>query len=147
IISRKKYEKLNDDLIDAKAKVDNAKKSLDDENKIMRATLLVKEQRDQYKAERDTLIDDLSWYKAKVSRLEENNDRLTDGVKTLEIENANKLTLNWELKGYADMYKGDSDEYKTLLSEFSQHIGNKPSSSTYKYFRAKLDALEIKEDE
>lgn len=97
--------------------------------------------------QRDTLIDDLSWYKAKVSRLEENNDRLTDGVKTLEIENANKLTLNWELKGYADMYKGDSDEYKTLLSEFSQHIGNKPSSSTYKYFRAKLDALEIKEDE
>lgn len=44
--------------------------------------------------QRDTLIDDLSWYKAKVSRLEENNDRLTDGVKTLEIENANKLTLN-----------------------------------------------------
>lgn len=99
------------------------------------------------KAERDTLIDDLPWYKAKVSRLEENNDRLTDGVKTLEIENANTLTLNWELKGYADMYKGDSDEYKTLLSEISQHIGNKPSSSTYKYFRAKLDCLGIKEGE
>lgn len=31
---------------------------------------LYKQQRDQYKTERDTLIDDLSWYKAKVSRLE-----------------------------------------------------------------------------
>ncbi|OEK72936.1 hypothetical protein AST03_12810 [Staphylococcus equorum] len=104
------------------------------------------EQYNKMLEERNSLIDDLSWYKAKVSRLEENNDRLTDGVKTLEIENANKLTLNWELKGYADMYKGDSDEYKTLLSEFSQHIGNKPSSSTYKYFRAKLDNLNITED-
>ncbi len=97
-------------------------------------------QRDQYKAERDTLIDDLSWYKAKVSRLE-------DGIKTLERKNANARTLNWELKGYADVYKEDSDKYKSLLSEISQHIGNKPSSSTYKYFRAKLDCLGIKEGE
>lgn len=55
IISRKKYEKLNDDLIDAKAKVDDAKKTLDEENKIMRATLLIKKQRDQYKAECERL--------------------------------------------------------------------------------------------
>ena len=34
-------------------------------------------QRDQYKAERDTLIDDLAWYKAKVDRLEYENSRLT----------------------------------------------------------------------
>lgn len=34
-------------------------------------------QRDQYKAERDTLIDDLTWYKAKVERLERENSRLT----------------------------------------------------------------------
>lgn len=52
------------------------------------------EQYNKMLEERNSLIDDLSWYKAKVSRLEENNDRLTDGVKTLEIENANKLTLN-----------------------------------------------------
>ncbi|MEX6272153.1 hypothetical protein AB6F13_01440 [Staphylococcus saprophyticus] len=73
IISRKKYEKLNDDLIDAKAKVDDAKKSLDEENKSMRATLLIKEQRDQYKAERDTLIDDIAVLKANISRLERQN--------------------------------------------------------------------------
>ena len=65
-------------------------------------------QRDQFKAERNSLIDDLSWYKAKVSRLE---------------------------------------RHKALNNEFSQHIGNKPSSSTYKYFRAKLDGIGIKEGE
>ena len=31
----------------------------------------MKTENEQYKAERDTLIDDLSWYKAKVSRLEQ----------------------------------------------------------------------------
>ncbi|MGS0657070.1 hypothetical protein ACU44U_08485 [Staphylococcus arlettae] len=36
----------------------------------------VKKQRDQYKSERDTLIDDLAWYKAKVERLEHENKRL-----------------------------------------------------------------------
>lgn len=36
----------------------------------------IKSERDQYKAERDTLIDDLTWYKAKVDRLERENARL-----------------------------------------------------------------------
>ena len=98
------------------------------------------EQYNKMLEERNSLIDDLSWYKAKVSRLE-------DGIKTLERKNANARTLNWELKGYADMYKEDSDKYKSLLYEISQHIGNKPSSSTYKYFRAKLDGIGIKEGE
>lgn len=31
----------------------------------------------QFKTERDTLIDDLTWYKAKVDRLERENARLT----------------------------------------------------------------------
>ncbi len=37
----------------------------------------IKSERDQYKTERDTLIDDLAWYKAKVERLEHENKRLT----------------------------------------------------------------------
>lgn len=36
----------------------------------------VEHQRDQYKSERDTLIDDLTWYKAKVERFERENERL-----------------------------------------------------------------------
>ncbi|GEM_PF-1660036 len=66
----------------------------------------ISEQYNKMIAERNSLIDDLSWYKAKVSRLE---------------------------------------RHKALNNEFSQHIGNKPSSSTYKYFRAKLDDIGIKE--
>lgn len=92
------------------------------------------------KAERDELIDDLSWYKAKVSRLERDNERLR--VKS------DSFYERWKFKSamYTDLSK-ESDKYKSLLSEFSQHIGNKPSSSTYKYFRAKLDELGIKEGE
>lgn len=37
----------------------------------------LKSECDQYKTERDTLIDDLTWYRAKVERLEHKNKRLT----------------------------------------------------------------------
>lgn len=98
------------------------------------------EQYNKMIAERDTLIDDLSWYKAKVSRLERENRKLR--VKS------DSFFESWRFKSvmYTDLSK-ESDKYKSLLSEFSQHIGNKPSSSTYKYFRAKLDELGIKEGE
>lgn len=96
-------------------------------------------QRDQYKAERNSLIDDLSWYKAKVSRLERENRKLR--VKS------DSFFESWRFKSimYTDLSK-ESDKCKSLLYEFSQHIGKKPSSSTYKYFRAKLDDLNITED-
>ena len=80
----------------------------------------------QYKTERDTLIEDLSWYKAKVSRLERHNK---------------------DLRLQSDTYFEQWQQHKALNNEFSQHIGNKPSSSTYKYFRAKLDGIGIKEGE
>lgn len=88
-------------------------------------------QSDQFKAERDTLIDDLSWYKAKVSRLERE-------LKKKNMD-ADRLGYRWRNS------HNEAKTYKSLLSEFSQHIGNKPSSSTYKYFRAKLDDIGIKE--
>ncbi|MDW4369489.1 hypothetical protein QI114_10410 [Staphylococcus saprophyticus] len=95
------------------------------------------------KAERNSLIDDLSWYKAKVSRLE-------DGIKTLERKNEKlrKEHYNgWKQKDEViNNLISNIKSKDNLLSEFSQHIGNKPSSSTYKYFRAKLDNLNITED-
>ncbi len=84
------------------------------------------EQYNKMIAERNSLIDDLSWYKAKVSRLERENEKYD--------------------KQFTD-YINETYEYLNLLSEISQHIGNKPSSSTYKYFRAKLDGIGIKEGE
>ncbi|MGP5095749.1 hypothetical protein [Staphylococcus equorum] len=133
------------------------------------------EQYNKMIAERNSLIDDLSWYKAKVSRLERENrfllsrkDNLFDSwrdenkrsvalskkIEQLERENerlrvkSDSFFERWKFKSamYTDLSK-ESDKYKSLLTEFSQHIGNKPSSSTYKYFRAKLNALKIREDE
>ena len=91
---------------------------------------------EQYKkmiAERNSLIDDLSWYKAKVSRLE----------RELKKKNMDADRLGYRWRNSHD----EAKTYKSLLSEFSQHIGNKPSSSTYKYFRAKLNSIGIKEGE
>ena len=90
-------------------------------------------QRDQYKAERDTLIDDIAVLKANISRLERKKKK--------KGEDADRLGYRWRNS------HDEAKTYKSLLSKFSQHIGNKPSSSTYKYFRAKLDELGIKEDE
>lgn len=85
------------------------------------------------KTERDTLIDDLAVLKANISRLEREIKK--------KGEDADRLGYRWRNS------HDEAKTYKSLLSEFSQHIGNKPSSSTYKYFRAKLDELGIKEGE
>ena len=100
----------------------------------------MKTENEQLKAQRDTLTDDIAVLKAKVSRLERENRKLR--VKS------DSFFESWRFKSvmYTDLSK-ESDEYKSLLSEFSQLIGNKPSSSTYKYFRAKLDGLGIEGDE
>ena len=89
--------------------------------------------------QRDTLIDDLSWYKAKVSRLERENGELQEVIEDI---NSDLLFTEDEII----QLEKDFENKHNLLSEFSQHIGNKPSSSTYKYFRAKLNNLNITED-
>ena len=85
-------------------------------------------------------MDDLIVLRANNKRLERENERLR--VKS------DSFFERWKFKSamYTDLSK-ELDKYKSLLSEFSQHIGNKPSSSTYKYFREKLDELGIKEGE
>jgi len=86
-----------------------------------------------YKEQRDTLIDDIAVLKANISRLERE-------LKKKNMD-ADRLGYRWR-----DSHN-EAKTYKSLLYEFSQHIGNKPSSSTYKHFRAKLDELGIKESE
>lgn len=111
-------------------------------------------QRDQFKTERDILTDDLSRYKAKVSKLERDNEKLVWTLKNKEdVIDWNCLKIRG-LKEDIEKYKrgtnnliNENDLKHNLLSEISQHIGNKPSSSTYKYFRGKLDCLGIKEGE
>ena len=137
IISRKKYEKLNDDLIDAKAKVDDAKKSLDEENKSMRATLLIKKQRDQYKSERDTLIDDIAVLKANISRY---RNRAENAMQLAESENCEVLRLeraNAELMVVSDLYK-------TLTNHIRLKAEANPGVSRYIDLVNYIDRLERK---
>ncbi|MDN6164480.1 MAG: hypothetical protein L0J01_09885 [Tetragenococcus halophilus] len=141
------------------------------------------EQYNKMLEERNSLIDDLSWYRAKVSRLERENEEFKeshikhitnmenyykDRVQKLKEKNGelqeviegknsdllfaedeNKqlkqdLLRTEELQDEIIQLEKDFENKHSLLSEISQHIGNKPSSSTYKYFRAKLDALDIR---
>lgn len=126
------------------------------------------EQRDQLKAERDTLIDDIDWQQKKIERLEEEKDDMllereyynnrykdtTRICKEIEDENEQLKHENKENNRWYQMHKECADAvynkkmmYESLLTEISQHIGNKPSSSTYKYFRAKLDGVGVIEHE
>ncbi|WP_426462597.1 hypothetical protein [Staphylococcus equorum] len=141
----------------------------------------VKKQRDQYKAERDTLIDDIAVLKAnndryrkraenfkdyaeryqyEVVRLERENEKNDEYIRelraqqgsreymeVLERENEKIRKHNKGLQLKADGFFNKWVNDRNLLSEISQHIGNKPSSSTYRYFRAKLDGIGIKEGE
>ena len=114
----------------------------------------MEKERDQFKSERDILTDDLPRYKAKVSKLERDNEKLVWTLKNKEdVIDWNCLKIRG-LKEDIEKYKrginnliNENDLKHNLLSEISQHIGNKPSSSTYKYFRAKLDGLRIEESE
>ena len=116
-----------------------------------------KEQRDQYKIERDTLIDDITALKENVRRLKQENGDLREVIegKNTELlftEDENEqlkqdLLRTGELQDEIIQLEKDFENKHNILSEISQHIGNKPSSSTYKYFRAKLDGIEIKEGE
>ena len=121
---------------------------------ILRMYWDMEKQCNQFKSERDILTDDLSRYKAKVSKLERDNEKLAWTLKNKEdVTDWNCLKIRG-LKEDIEKYKrgtnnliNENDLKHNLLSEISQHIGNKPSSSTYKYFRAKLDELGIKEGE
>ena len=118
------------------------------------------EQYNKMLEERNSLIDDLPWYKAKVSRLEQRVSKLVSentklqndlfSEQLIQDEADDKIKkLERENKKYDKQFTDYIDETNVslnLLSEISQHIGNKPSSSTYKYFRAKLDNLNITED-
>ena len=126
---------------------------------ILRMYWDMEKQRDQFKSERDILTDDLKtlrklsealkasenslWLSSR--EFERERDELAAKVSRLERE-LKKKNMDADRLGYR--WRNSHDEaktYKSLLSEFSQHIGNKPSSSTYKYFRAKLDELGIEE--
>ncbi|WP_454909990.1 hypothetical protein [Staphylococcus saprophyticus] len=109
---------------------------------------LYKQQRDQYKTERDTLINDIAVLKANISRLERENrfllsrkDNLFDGWRD---ENKRSVTLSKRL----EQLERENAEQLALLKQFRKLIDYKltlhQGSSMYREYRSKLDQLGVK---
>ena len=84
------------------------------------------QERDQYKAERDTLIDDLSWYKVKVSRLERENRFLLSRKDNLFNswidENKRSVTLSKRLEQLERENRNLKNENKAILSQSNSYF-------------------------
>lgn len=104
--------------------------------------------------ERNSFIDDIDLQQKKIKRLYRDlshykkSDEVMRKLRDELVEKVSRLKHeNKSLRLQSDTYFEQWQQHKALNNKISQHIGNKPSSNTYRYFRAKLDALEIKEDE
>lgn len=119
-------------------------KTLEQENEQLKEELL---QSDYVKA---SVFSDREEYKKQIVKLQEE-------LETTEQKNVGLKLMNESSDKQLEIFhrcfnslltKLDINKDKdNLLSEISQHIGNKPSSNTYKYFRETLDNLGIGEDE
>ncbi|MDW4095149.1 hypothetical protein QI297_09705 [Staphylococcus saprophyticus] len=99
-------------------------------------------QSDQFKAERDTLIDDLSWYKAKVSRLERENRDLKHENKALRLQ-SNTYFDEWQ---ESEKQRNEFISYINLYTTLTNHIRlkaeNNPGVSRYIDLVNYIDRLE-----
>lgn len=115
---------------------------------ILRMYWDMEKQRDQFHAERDTLIDDIAVLKANISRLERENrfllsrkDNLFDSWRD---ENKRSVTLSKRL----EQLEQENEKQLALLKEFRKLIDYKltlhQGSSMYREYRSKLDQLGVK---
>lgn len=129
---------------------------------------IYKEQRDQYKTERDTLIDDIAVMKANISRLErENHDfkkrnaLLMNTVDDLDKENkalrlqADTYFDEWQnekltsqgLRDQCKEYAQEASKYTTLTDHILLKAENNPGVSRYIDLVNYIDRLEEKESD
>lgn len=89
-------------------------------------------QRNQYKTERDTLIDDLTWYKAKVERLERENKQLEE----------NNEQLN-EIFNYQENKK---KEYREIIEKLERELSGALNGELSTYDELQKYVLELQSD-
>ena len=96
------------------------------------------EQYNKMIAERDSLIDDLSWYKAKVSRLERENRDLKHENKALRLQDntyfdewQNERLTSQGLREQCKEYAQDASKYTTLTNHIRMKAENNPGVSRY----------------
>lgn len=104
--------------------------------------------------ERNSFIDDIDLQQKKIKRLYRDlshykkSDEVMRKLRDELVEKVSRLKHeNKSLRLQSDTYFEQWQQHKALNNKISQHIGNKPSSSKYKYLREKLDGIGIKEDE
>lgn len=75
------------------------------------------QERDQYKTERDTLIDDIAVLKANISRLEQENENLTNRVRklnlTAQIEHDELMSSDGEVRYWKNLYINLTNHIRT----------------------------------
>lgn len=113
---------------------------------ILRMYWDMEKQRDQYKSERDTLIDDIAVLKANISRLErENHDfkkrnaLLMNTVDDLDKENK---ALRLQANTYFDEWQNVKNLYTTLTYHIRLKAENNPGVSRYIDLVNYIDRLE-----
>ena len=99
----------------------------------------VEHQRDQYKSERDTLIDDITVLKANISRLERENENLTNRVRKLNLtaqtEHDELISSDGEVRYWKNLYA-------TLTNHIRTKAENNPGVSRYIDLVNYIDRLE-----
>ena len=114
----------------------------------------VEHQRDQYKAERDTLIDDIAVLKANVSRLKRENGDLKHENKALRLQDntyfdewQNERLTSQGLREQCKEYAQDASKYTTLTNHIRMKAENNPGVSRYIDLVNYIDRLERADDE
>lgn len=102
----------------------------------------VEHQRDQYKAERDSLIDDLPVLKANISRLERENGHKDDVIRWNSKRIEDLKFENKKFKRIAKNLAGDSYKYTTLTNHIRLKAENNPGVSRYIDLVNYIDRLE-----
>lgn len=118
---------------------------------ILRMYWDMEKQRDQYKSERDTLIDDIAVLKANISRLERENRDLKHENKALRIQ-SNTYFDEWQnekltsqgLREQCKEYVQDASKYTTLTNHIRLKAENNPGVSRYIDMVNYIDRLEQK---
>lgn len=104
-------------------------------------------QRDQYKSERDSLIDDIAVLKANISRLERENRDLKHENKALRIQ-SNTYFDEWqESEKQRNEFISCVNLYTTLTDHIRLKAENNPGVSRYIDLVNYIDRLEEKESD
>ncbi|MDW4344970.1 hypothetical protein QI084_10805 [Staphylococcus saprophyticus] len=109
------------------------------------------EQYNKMLEERNSLIGDVIWYKAKVSRLERENDDLKHENKALRLQD-NTYFNEWQnerltsqgLREQCKEYVQDASKYTTLTNHIRMKAENNPGVSRYIDLVNYIDRLEQK---